>query len=106
MKLVKMTKEGFAYHHNPKLAFEAFSLFAPEKRVITEEHFTQTFCETLAIMGTGKVLLSKTEDKETIHKVRWKNSHNGMYFYYTMWYGEKDIRPLTLVERILLYFKK
>lgn len=101
-----MTKEGFAYHHNPARTFEAFSLPFLDGRIITDENFTTSFCETLAIMGTGKVLISKTECGETSHKVRWKFKHAGMFFYYTMWYEEKDIRPLTLVERILLYFKK
>jgi hypothetical protein len=102
MKLVKMTKEGFAFHHNPDRMFDAHNV----QGVVKYKHYRESFCETLAIMGTGKVLLSKTEDKETIHKVRWKFKHAGMFFYYTMWYGERDIRPLTLVERILLYFKK
>lgn len=94
--LVKMTKEGFAFHHNPDRVFDAYCL----RDVITYKHYSESFCETLAIMGTGKVLFSKTVEGETIHKVKWELKHNGMYFYYTMWYDLKDIRKLSLLERI------
>lgn len=101
-----MTKEGFAFHHNPDRMFDAFCLSSENGRIITNKNFTTVLCETLAIMGTGKILLSKTEGKETTHKVHWKFKHNGMFFYYTSLYDDKDVRPLTLFEKILLYFKK
>ena len=91
--LVKMTKHGFDFYHNPVHTFDGSQL----RGNIDFKSYEERFCEIFALMGTGKVLIIEP----TQVKVKWKFKHKGMYFYSTMWYENKDIRELTLFEKIL-----
>ena len=90
--LVKMTAKGFHFYHNIYYMFDGSQL----RGNVDAKAFEDRMCESLAILGTGKVI--KVEPTQV--KVRWKLNNAGMYFYSTMWYELDDGRKLSLLERI------
>jgi hypothetical protein len=91
--LVKMTEHGFKFYHNPVKMFDGFQI----RGKVEPESFNSCVCELLAVLGTGTII--KVEPDQV--KVKWKFKNKGMYFYYTMWYANEDVRKLTLFEKIL-----
>ncbi len=90
--LVKMTDRGFHFYHNIDDMFDGSQL----RGNVDAKSFESSMCESLAILGTGKVVIVEP----TQLKVRWSFSNASMNFYYTMWYDLKDVRKLSLLERI------
>jgi hypothetical protein len=90
--LVKMTDRGFHFYHNIDDAFDGWQL----RGEVNASSFEQMLCESLAILGTGKVIIVESDQV----KVCWKFNNAGMYFHYTMWYDLRDVRKLSLLERI------
>ena len=89
---VKMTDRGFHFYHNIDDMFDGSQL----RGNVDAKSFESVVCESLAILGTGKVVIVEP----TQVKVRWSFNNASMNFYYTMWYDLKDVRKLSLFERI------
>jgi hypothetical protein len=95
---VKMTPQGFKFYANLDIQFDMCSV--GEK--MDERHFTQAVCEQFAIHGVGVV---KKFNKEQNPYIRWDFAIDGMKYHYTHYFQNKDVRKLTLLEKIMIFLK-
>lgn len=95
---VKMTKKGFKFYANLDIQFDMGSV----GRKMDEKHFTQAVCEQFAIHGVGTV---KKFNESGEPYIRWDFAIDGMEYHYTHYFENKDIRKLTMLEKIMLFLK-
>ena len=88
---VKMNKDGILYH-NPDNMFDAHSV----GRLLDETHYERSICEFMSIQNIGEV----KELNEHDIRVRFHNSLNGRYFFFTMWYERSHLSKLTFFEKL------
>ena len=88
---VKMNKNGILYH-NPDNMFDAHSV----ANRLDENHYEQLICEFMSIQNVGEV----KELNEHAVRVRFQNSLNGRYFFFTMWYEPSHLSKLTFFEKL------
>lgn len=90
---VKMTPRGFRFYSNVDTAFEMNCVAG----VMKEEHFTSAICGLFAIHGVGTI---KRFDSDGDPFIRWDFSINGTKYHYSHYFDKKDIRKLTLLEKL------
>jgi hypothetical protein len=90
---VKMTPRGFKFYANLDTSFDMGSVAGS----MNSQQFTQAICEQFAIHGVGVVKKFNTEGEPYI---RWEFSIDGMNYHYSHYFDKKDIRKLTLLEKL------
>lgn len=96
---VKMTKRGFQFYANVDTIFEMHSF----GEVLNSEHFTSAVCSLFAVHGVGTVqYLSEYGDPN----IRWELSINGMRYYYSHYFDERDVQKLTLLDKLCFKLRK
>lgn len=96
---VKMTKRGFQFYANVDIQFAMSSV----GRKMDYKHFTQAICEQFAIHGVGVVKKFNSQGEPYI---RWEFSLNGMRYYYSHYFEEKNVQKLTLLDKLRLKLRK
>ena len=91
---VKMTKRGFKYYANLDNAFDSHNVGG----LLNHKHFTSAVCQQFAIRGIGTVLLFSDNGYP---EVRWENSDGIIKFHYTHYFDLRDVRKMTLLEKII-----
>jgi hypothetical protein len=90
---VKMTKRGFIFYANVDTSFDMFSVGGK----MSHENYTSAICQQFAIHGVGTI---KRFNDEGSPLVRWEFSIDGMEYHYSHYFDKKDIRKLTLLEKL------
>jgi hypothetical protein len=88
---VKMNKEG-TFYHNPDNMFDAHNVGG----FLNAEHYEQLICEFMAVQNVGEV---KELDEHAV-RVRFHNSLNGRYYFFTMWYEPSHLSKLTFFQKL------
>lgn len=92
---VKMTKRGFKYYANIDNAFEGHNVAG----LLDQKHFTSAICQQFAIRGVGTV---KRFNSENDPYVRWDFSIDGIKYYYSHYFDKRDVKKLTLLDKLRL----
>jgi hypothetical protein len=95
---VKMTPRGFRFYSNIDIAFDMNSV----GRSMNSEHFTCAVCELFAIRGVGII---KRFNDEGAPYVRFENLLDGIGYFYTHYYDPKDIKKLSLLDKLIFKLK-
>jgi hypothetical protein len=90
---VKMTKKGFRFYGNIEIVFDMNQI----DETMSYEHFKSALCEAKAIHGIGTV---KKFNSLGEPYVRWENSLDGIYYFYTHYFCTEDVRKLNFFDRL------
>ena len=88
---VKMNKKGIIYY-NPDNMFDAHSV----RQLLNACNYEQLLCEFMSVQNVGEV----KELNEQAIRVRFQNSVNGRYFFFTMWYEPSHLSKLTFFQKL------
>jgi hypothetical protein len=91
---VRMTPRGFKYYSNLDIAFDSHSV----ARVMAKRHFTGSICELFAIHGIGTIQKFSSDGEPYI---RWEYSLDGIHYYYTHYYGLKDVKKMSFLDKLI-----
>jgi hypothetical protein len=94
---VKMTPRGFRFYSNIDSIFVVHSVGG----VLDNKHFTSAVCSLFAVHGVGTIL--KISD-DNIY-VKFENSLDGVGYFYTHYYDPKDIKKLSLLDKLIFKLK-
>jgi hypothetical protein len=95
---VKMIPRGFRYYSNIDTAFDTHCVGGS----MNSEHFTCAVCELFAIHGVGTV---KRFNDEGTPYVRFENSLDGIGYFYTHYFDVKDVKKLSLLDKLIFKLK-
>jgi hypothetical protein len=95
---VKMTPRGFRFYSNIDNAFDSHCVGGS----MDSQHFTSAVCELFAIHGVGTIKLFN--DVGTPY-VRFENSLDGINYFYEHYYNPKDVKKLSLLDKLMFILK-
>jgi hypothetical protein len=90
---VKLSKEGHSFNSDLSEAFVG-NCFGEG---VNSENFKSAVCGLFAVHGVG-VVKDFNDDEDP--KIRWELHINGMFYYYTHFYGQEDLQRLSLLDRL------
>ena len=97
---VKMSKYGLQFYSNVSHMIDSHRV--PLANSVKVESVESLVCELMSIHGVGTII-KLTEENALI---RFRNSTNGVFFYYKGIYDYESFYKLSLFERIVLRFKE
>jgi len=89
---VKLSKEGQDFNADLSEIFISNCIGGK----LSVRHFESAVCSLFAVHGVG-VIKGFNDDEDP--KVRWELHINGMFYYYTHFYGQEDLQRLSLLDR-------
>lgn len=95
---VKMTARGFKFYSDLEISHRMSS----KGSKMDYESFENAVCELFAIHGIGVV---KKFNSYGDPYIRWDFSIGGKYFHYAHYFEPKDIKKLSLLDKIIFKLK-
>lgn len=96
---VIMNENGFHFYHNPSIQLDMGKVGGG----VSDDYFTETFVESLAILGVGTI---KRFNDSGDPYIRWENKMNGMFFHREHFFDKESVTKIGLFLKLKLAIKR